>query len=72
MQIEKLIFDFDSAVVHISMNKTDIGVMVGVNQAACRLFHYSKEELLGQNVSIIMPEPISKYHNLMLLNYFST
>lgn len=30
-------------------------IITGLNQAACDLFGYTKEELIGKNVSVLMP-----------------
>ena len=50
----------------------DQGIMLAVNPAVERIFGYSKQELVGQNVSLLMvPDQASK-HNGYLSNYLRT
>lgn len=41
-------------------------------QAAYRLFGYSRGELEGKNVSVLMSNPFSSHHNTYLSNYMSS
>ncbi len=50
----------------------DHGVITDINPAAQRLFGYSPKELIGQNVSILMPEPYSSEHDANLKIYRET
>ncbi len=54
----------------ISIN--EIGIIENINNAACRLFGYSKLELLGKNINILMPSPYHEEHDGYLLNYKTT
>ncbi len=46
--------------------------MVLVNQAAARLFGYSKAEMLGQNINILMPAPHAGQHDGYIGRYMRT
>lgn len=45
------------------------GIIQECNPAAEQIFGYSREELLGRNISLLMPEPMADQHNSYLENY---
>jgi len=48
------------------------GQMLVVNEAACRMFGYSAGELVGQNVSVLMPSPDREAHDGYMQRYLDT
>ena len=48
------------------------GVVVRVNQATVNLFGYEQDEMLGHNVSMLMPEPDRSNHNGYINKYITT
>lgn len=48
------------------------GIMTTCNEAAARMFGYAREEMLGRNVSLLMPSPHREAHNHYLQQYHST
>ena len=54
----------------ISINKE--GIIQTYNQSCIRLFGYTAEEAIGQNVKILMPEPHRSQHDDYLKRYLET
>ncbi len=48
------------------------GVIDSVNPAAARMFGYAPDELLGRNVSMLMPSPHAEAHDGYLEHYLNT
>jgi two-component system, LuxR family, sensor kinase FixL len=48
------------------------GIMESYNPAAERLFGYQSQEVLGQNVSMLMPSPYRERHDSYLAHYLTT
>ena len=51
---------------------SDDGHIVSANKAASRMFGYEIEELVGQDVKLLMPEPHRTLHNSYIKNYLET
>lgn len=54
----------------VSVDRT--GVITDVNPAAEQLFGYTADELLGQNVSLLMPSPYREEHDGYIERYLKT
>lgn len=50
----------------------DRGVMESANPAAQTIFRYEEQEMVGQNVSMLMPEPDRGRHDSYLAHYLKT
>lgn len=48
------------------------GMILNINPAAERIFGYASEEIVGKNVSVLMPEPYCSQHNRYISNYLKT
>lgn len=48
------------------------GIIESVNTSTVRMFGYAKEEMIGRNVSMLMPSPYREQHDGYLGNYLRT
>jgi two-component system, LuxR family, sensor kinase FixL len=50
----------------------DRGKVESINPAACKLFQYTPEEVIGNNVSMLMPQPYKSQHDGYIHRYQQT
>jgi len=67
-QLEAMVNSAVSAILTIDTR----GVIQSINALTSRLFGYTKEELIGQNVRILMPEPFASEHDGCIASYLMT
>ncbi len=58
-----------AAVVRVSSDPSSIGVITHCNPVALRLFGYTKREMMGRDMSALLPEPIASVHSLFLKSF---
>lgn len=71
--------EFQLAAIIISGNKRNIGEITQINEAACALFGYYHNEVVGKNVKLLIPNTFNLHHDSYLeraaaaqtLGYFS-
>ena len=68
LQMQAIIETAIDGIIIINSN----GLIEQVNSAACQLFDYQKNELMGQNVRMLMPQNIAKEHDGYLSKYIKT
>ena len=50
----------------------DKGIVESINPAALQLFGYTAEDVIGNNISMLMPEPDRSQHDSYIHNYLTT
>ncbi|MHC4378727.1 MAG: PAS domain-containing sensor histidine kinase [Planctomycetota bacterium] len=68
LQLEAIIQSATDGIISIDAR----GRMVLVNQAAAQLFGYSKAEMLGQSINILMPAHHAQQHDNYIARYMKT
>jgi PAS domain S-box-containing protein len=62
-------FNDRQAVVSVSAEPKTLGQVMQVNPVALRLLGYSKAEILGRNIAVIVPAPFAAHHQGYLKHY---
>lgn len=68
MRVHGILETAVNAIITIS----DRGIIETVNEATVIIFGYERDEMIGQNVSMLMPSPYREQHNGYLGNYHRT
>lgn len=66
--LKKILDNLNDAIVTIS----DRGIILSVNSVITKLFGYKQSEVIGQNITILMPEPFASNHNKYMEKYLLT
>ncbi|CAG9322241.1 unnamed protein product [Blepharisma stoltei] len=56
-------FDADNAIIRVSGDFETLGEIQKANASACQLLGYLSAELIGRNISLIIPSPFSESHD---------
>lgn len=56
----------------ISGNKSNMGEVLCINNEVSELLGYERNEIVGHNISIVMPPCIGEKHSEMIINSFSS
>ncbi|WP_320008996.1 PAS domain S-box protein [Maridesulfovibrio sp.] len=69
---EKKLYDILEAISDALVVVNEDGNIVMVNSATIKMFGYSREELLGENINFFVPEPYKKEHTIKCKSYFKS
>ena len=72
MQREQLFLNVINEAIDAVFTINDKGLITLVNKSALKMFGYTEEELLGQNISTLMPEPHRSMHDQYLKIHLNT
>lgn len=67
-----MLFGQDTTVIHISGNRESVGKILKTSQGLSTVFGYSKTEVIGHSINILMPTLFSKKHNDFMERFFKT
>ena len=72
LESEKRIRSIVDTIIDAVITIDKRGIIESFNKAAEQIFGYSKSEVIGQNIKILMPEPYHSEHDQYLIDYFRT
>lgn len=55
-----------SAIIMISATSSKIGVVVHANEEVEHVLGFKRQELIGRNITMIIPRPIAKAHDKLI------
>ena len=58
--------------VQIVVDNDVYGKITKATLGVSRLFGYNEDELIGRNITILIPPPYSRYHDNFLTSYLET
>lgn len=67
-----ILFSDDTSVLHVSGNKESIGKIMNSSQGLSKVFGYSKNEVIGHSINILMPAIFAKRHTEFMERFFRT
>ena len=59
-------------VINVSCLPNSLGVITEVNAATLKALGYNRRDIVGRNLNIVIPEPISSMHQQYLVDYMRT
>ena len=62
----------DNAIITMSGEPHNLGIITNVNSLALDLFEVKKEDFMGHNINKIVPAPFSEHHDSILRRYLET
>lgn len=62
----------NAAVIIISATSTNVGTIIHTNDEIEQILGFKRKEVIGKNISLIMPRPIARVHDLFIHRYFET
>lgn len=68
LRLSAVINNANDSIITIAKN----GTILSINPGGCRLFGYSSDEMIGNNVRMLMPEPDKSAHDGYMANYHRT
>ena len=71
MKSSDILFADDTVVIHISGNVDNWGKIIKTNQSLAKLFGYTKVEVVGHSINILMPSLFGKRHNEFLQKFLA-
>lgn len=67
-----VLFSEDNSIIHVSGNKESVGKILKTSQGLSKVFGYSKTEVIGHSVNILMPALFARKHTEFLERFFKT